>query len=245
MATPSTRLQAKLDLIHPVLTQQAAYLWRDPDPASRYRIYLRTMHTIVRSAVPLMEAAIERATQLADHDRVAAGLARYLGHHVDEERGHDQWLLEDLEVAGGDPAEAGRRIPSMRVAELVGAQYYWLRHHHPISLIGHIAAIEGYPPPIGFADHLQHLTGLPKQAFRAIAIHERLDIRHRHELYEAIDALPLLPEHESMIGISALHTMRAAIDVIDAIRLETLIRPDPPGSSSASTARTDHILSHP
>lgn len=212
--TPSERLRAKLALVHPVMLQHAEQIWSSPFVAELYPLYLRTMHTIVRSAVPLMEAAVERARTLAAADDVAAGVARYLAHHVHEERGHDHWLLEDLEATGADPEEALRRIPSPRVATLVGAQYYWLHHHHPISLIGHIAAIEGYPPPIGFATRLRHLTGYPEKAFRAIAIHERLDIRHGRELWETIDSLPLRQEHETMIGISALHTMQGAVDVL-------------------------------
>jgi hypothetical protein len=212
--TASSRLRAKLELVHPVMQQHAELIWSSPQLPELYPVYLRAMHTIVRSAVPLMEAALDRAGQLAETDEVAAGLARYLARHVDEERGHDQWLLEDLAVTGADPQEPLLRIPSPRVAALVGAQYYWLRHHHPIALIGHIAAIEGYPPPIGFAARLRRLTGYPKAAFRAIAVHERLDLRHRSELWDAIDGLPLRREHETMIGVSALHTIQSAVEVL-------------------------------
>ena len=38
-----------------------------------------------------------------------------------------------------------RQIPSSQVATLVGAQYYWLRHYHPISLLGHMMVMEGCP----------------------------------------------------------------------------------------------------
>jgi hypothetical protein len=220
--TPSQLLRAKLNLLHPIMMQEARKLWESPLVVQFYPEYLRTMHSIVRSAVPLMESALERASELASTDDVAAGLVRYLAHHVDEERGHDQWLLEDLEATGADPREPLRRIPSPLVAALVGAQYYWLRHYHPISLIGHIAAIEGYPPPVGFAARLHDLTGYPKEAFRAIAIHERLDIRHRQELWDAIDGLPLRREHETMMGISALHTMQGATDVLAGIRVSAL-----------------------
>jgi len=221
--TPSQRLRTKLNLVHPAVMQEAEQLWGSPSVVQLYPEYLRTMHSIVRSAVPLMESALERARELAPADDVAAGLVQYLAHHVDEERGHDQWLLEDLQATGADPREPLRRIPSPLVAALVGAQYYWLRHYHPISLIGHIAAIEGYPPPVGFAARLRDLTSYPKEAFRTIAIHERLDIRHRRELWDAIDGLPLHREHETMIGISALHTMQGAIDVLAGIRASVVI----------------------
>jgi hypothetical protein len=80
-----------------------------------------------------------------------------------------------------------------------------------------MAVVEGYSPDVGFADRLQELTGHPAGAFRAIRRHERLDVRHKRELYEAIDALALEAGHEELMGISGLHTMRAAIDVFEQI----------------------------
>lgn len=217
MSTPSDRLRAKLELAFPVVQTTTERIWRSPHVRELYPVYLTTMHGIVRSAVSLMEAALERARALAADDELAAGLVPYLEHHAPEEAGHDGWLLEDLEAVGGDPAAARARVPSPNVATLVGAQYYWLRHVHPVSLLGHMAVMEGYSPQPGFADRLQALTGYPSDGFRAVRRHERLDIRHKRELYETIDALPLRAEHESLMGLSGLHTMQAAVDVFGEI----------------------------
>jgi hypothetical protein len=225
LATASGRLRAKLDLAYPALRASSEQLWSSPFVRELYPLYLSTMHGIVRTPVALMEAALERAQALAADDEVAAGLVPYLAHHAPEEAGHDQWLLEDLEALGGDPHEALRRIPSARIATFVGAQYYWLRHHHPVSLLGHMAVIEGYPPEVGFSERLRELTGYPREAFRAIRRHERLDIRHRAELYEAIDRLPLQREHETLLGISALHTVSAAIAVFEEIHAAVIAAP--------------------
>jgi len=224
--TPSARLRAKIDLAFPALQASTQRVWQSPFVRELYPVYLSTLHGIVRTPVALMEAALERARVLAPDDDVAAGLVPYLEHHAPEEAGHDRWLLEDLEALGGDPMEPLRCIPSPRVAAFVGAQYYWLRHHHPVSLLGHMAVIEGYPPPVGFSERLQELTGYPREAFRAIRRHERLDLRHRAELYEAIDGLPLRPEHETMMGVSALHTVGAAIAVFDEIH-DSVAAPEP------------------
>lgn len=217
LRTPSERLRDKLDLAYPALSAHAERIWCSPLIRQLYQTYLGTMHMIVRAAVPLMHSALEQARMRASSDDVAAGLVNYLARHLQEEAGHDTWLLQDLEAAGADRDEPLRRIPSPQVATLVGAQYYWLRHHHPVSLLGHIAAIESYHPPTGFAKQLRDLTGYPDEAFRAIARHERLDIRHKRELYEVIDNLPLECAHERMLGISALHTIQAGIDVLAEI----------------------------
>jgi hypothetical protein len=215
--TASSRLRAKLELAIPAVRASSERIWTSPFVRDLYPVYLATMHGIVRSAVPLMEAARARAEELAPDDPVAAGLVPYLAHHAPEEAGHDRWLLEDLEALGVDGDEVLGRIPSPRVASLVGAQYYWLRHQHPVSLVGHMAFVEGYPPEPGFSERLQEATGHPAAAFRALRRHERLDVRHKAELYEAIDALPLEPEHETLIGLSALHTAYGAIEVFEEI----------------------------
>jgi hypothetical protein len=215
--TPSERLRAKLELAIPPVRAASERIWTSPSVRELYPIWLATMHGIVRSAVPLMETARARAEELAPGDPVSAGLVPYLAHHAPEEQGHDRWLLEDLEALGGDPDEVLRAIPSPRVASLVGSQYYWIRHRHPVALLGHMAFVEGYPPEPGFADRLREATGYPQAAFRAIRRHERLDLRHREELFEAIEALPLEREHETLIGLSALHTASGAIEVFEQI----------------------------
>jgi hypothetical protein len=213
----SQRLRFKLDLAYPALAATASRLWGGERLRELYPVYLEIWHGVVRSAVPLIGAACDRARVLAPDDEVAAALVPYFEHHGPEEAGHDVWLLEDLEALGGDRSAALNRMPSPRVATLVGAQYYWLRHAHPVSLLGHMGVVEGYSPPPGQADRLQELTDYPPDAFRAIRRHERLDIKHKRELYELIDRLPLTPEHERLMGMAGLHTIEAAIDVAEEI----------------------------
>jgi hypothetical protein len=215
MSTASERLRGKLDLAYPLLRVTAEKIWSGPRVRELYPVYLATMHGIVRSAVPLIDAAAERAREL--DDPVARALVPYFEHHGPEEAGHDVWLLEDLEALGGDRAAAAAAIPTANVAEMVGAQYYWLRHVHPVSLLGHMAVVEGYSPDVGFSNRLQEATGYPADAFRAIRRHERLDIRHKRELYEAIDALALDESHEALMGLSGLHTIQSAAKVFAQI----------------------------
>ena len=217
MNTPSKRLSAKLDLAYPMLNEQAQRIWFSPNVRNLYPLYLITMHMVVRSAVPLMEAAIEQARTYGSSDKLALGLILYLTRHIEEESGHDLWLLEDLEATGISSKDALKHMPPSQVASLVGAQYYWLRHHHPISILGHLTALESYHPPYGFAKRLSGLTGYPIEAFRAISRHERLDVIHKRELFELMDELPLSRETEKIMSISGLHTLESGIDVLNYI----------------------------
>lgn len=212
--TPRRRLQAKLELAWPMLQLQAQRLWGSSYVRQVYPEYLKTMHGVVRSAVHLMEKAIEACQRLPDSDPLKAPLIHYFSKHMEEERGHDIWILEDYEATGGNRADVLQQMPSALMASFVGAQYYWMFHYHPITLVGHIAALEGYHPPLGFAQRLSELTQYPMEAFRAIARHEKLDITHRRELYAFIDDLPLSKTDEKAMGLSGLHTMKSAAEVL-------------------------------
>ena len=214
--TTSERLRQKLSVALPSFAGVAWQIWDSPHVASLYQEYLCTMHCIVRSSVPLMETAIARAHEL-DGDPVAAGVAAYLESHVDEERRHDEWVLQDLEATGFDRDGPLRRIPPPAVAAVVGSQYYWIRHHHPVALLGHIAVVEGYPPSVSLARTLEERTGFGADAFRSLARHSMLDIHHRDEFLDALDARPLQRAHEELVGVSALHTVRGLIDVFEQL----------------------------
>jgi Iron-containing redox enzyme len=183
--------------------------------------YLVLQHQIIRATVPLTEAALEQAHSLPEADALAAPLAEYLLEHVDEERGHDDVLLDDLAVLGLRREEVLARLPSPAVARLVGAQYYWLVHHHPVAFLGFVGVMEGYPPPAELVELLIERTEYPREAFRTFAEHGELDPGHRDHLDRTLDALPLSEEHEVAIGVSALATLDGATLVLE----ELLARP--------------------
>ena len=205
----SAVLRARLDLSAPALRAASALLW-EPSPglAERYLDYLEAMHGVIRASVPLMVAAIRRCSELPA-DSVAGALAPYLVGHVAEETGHDDWLLDDVLVAGRDPEAVRSGLPGPVIARLVGPQYYWIAHHHPVALLGYIAVLEGNAPPPGLARHLAERTGLPDAAFRTLHAHAVLDTGHRDELDALLDRLPLEPPHLEAVCLSALHTVDA------------------------------------
>lgn len=199
----------------PVLLAAGRRFAEHPRLRDLYPSYLRASHWIIRASIPLMETALVRARELAAEDPVAAGVAEYLEHHIDEELGHDEWLLEDLELLGHPRADVLGEVPSVAVAALVGAPYYWILHYHPVAVLGYIALLEGYPPRIEDVDMLIDRTGYDRQAFRTLIRHAELDPLHRDDLDEALDRLPLTPAHAAVVGLCALHSVEAFVRVMD------------------------------
>jgi hypothetical protein len=181
--------------------------WSHPELPGLFADYLVRTHSIIRASVPLMETARARAEELAAHDDVAADLATYLAHHIREERHHDDWLLDDLEALGVARDAVLARMPSPTVAALVGSQYYWIRHYHPVALLGYIAVLEGTPPVAEHVEAVISQTGLPRDAFRTILKHADLDPHHRDALNRALDAMPLTADHAATIAVSGFSTL--------------------------------------
>jgi Iron-containing redox enzyme len=217
--TASWYLRRKIGLVLPALVDASERVCTHPRVRELYPEYLITSHCIIRASVPLMEAGRERAQALADDDPLAAELAPYYEHHIPEELHHDDWLLDDLEVLGRDRSEVLSRIPAPTVAALVGAQYYWMFHYHPVALLGYIAVLEGYPPTPELVDDLVAGTGYDPSAFRTVLAHAELDPGHSAELDELLDSLPLTREQSGVVGLSAMTTVelyaRALDEVVD------------------------------
>ncbi|MDP8932162.1 MAG: iron-containing redox enzyme family protein [Actinomycetota bacterium] len=213
----SDRLRRKLAFAFPVLSAAGRRFLDHPRAAELYPEYLFTMHCIVRASVPLMEAAVQQAAAVSDRDLVADRVAEYLEQHIPEERDHDEWLLEDLETLGVDRSAVLARPPSASVAAVVGAQYYWVIHYHPVALLGYIALLEGYPPRRDEIEALMARTGLDPGAFRTLLAHAELDPHHRDDLNRTLDGLPLQPEHRSALGVSAMHSVYLLARCIDEV----------------------------
>ena len=166
--------------------------------------YLILQHQIIRATVPLTEAALAQARRL--DDSIGPPLAAYLEEHVDEELGHDETLLGDLERIGLGRARVLARVPSPSVAALVGGQYYWILHHHPVAFLGYVGLMEGYPPTPELIAMLIERTGYSQDAFQTLIEHAELDPGHRDHLDRTLDELPLDDSHELAIGLSAIGT---------------------------------------
>ncbi|MGH3110193.1 MAG: iron-containing redox enzyme family protein [Gaiellaceae bacterium] len=223
MPTASARLQRKLELIAPTFATPGRLLLEHPRAGELCPEYLASSTYVTLTTVPLMEAALERARALAAEDGVAAGLAVYLEAHIPEElHGGEpgRAALDDLDALGVDTdALVARPLPP-QVAALIGSQFFWIQHRHPVAILG-LVALEAFHPHAPTVERLIETTGLPRDGFRQLLLHAELDVAHAEELHRVIDALPLEPEHEELIGLSALHSMACLIDAwLDVVAAE-------------------------
>lgn len=183
--------------------------------------YLAAGFPLTSTLVPLMEAALERARALGPEDRVAVGLAEYLERHIPEETHSEEpggAALDDLDALGVDGNALLAQPPSTKMAALIGTQYFWIFHCHPVAILGYLE-LEAYHPRPATIERLIEKTGYPRAGFRQLLLHAKLDAVHATELHRVLDSLPLEAEHERLIGVSALHSMSLLISaMLDVVR---------------------------
>jgi hypothetical protein len=201
----SRLLREKISLVS-ASSRPGVTIWNHPALPQFYPELLFVGHCIIRASVPLMQAALQQAAAIGTEERVARQMMPYLSHHAAEELHHDEWLLDDLEALGMQREQVLTRMPPAAVAQLVGAQYYWVLHHHPAAVLGYIAVLEGSPLEAAELEAAAATSGLPRKAFRTLLKHAQLDPGHRDDLDALLDALPLSKSHASLIGSSAILT---------------------------------------
>lgn len=211
----STTVRQRIALAVPALSSRFRQLADSPAFVTRFPDYLVLQHTVIRASVPIMRDAADRLASQDASDRLATALRAYFVEHVPEELGHDEWLLEDLELLGVGREQVLAAAPSPHVAAAVGAQYYWIRHHHPVAILGYIAVLEGYPPRLADVHEWRERTKLPRGAFRTLEEHAALDPSHNEELDALLDALPLEEGDLRSICVNGLATVRSLSLALD------------------------------
>jgi hypothetical protein len=214
----SAIVRAKISLFGQAMDEAASRFWEHPQFLAAYREYIFQSHSIIRASVPLMQAA-EQACRLPHYaaDPALRQFGEYLRHHIPEETGHHEWIVDDGAVLGIERKQVLERLPLLNATHIVGAQYYWIHHFSPIALAGYIAVMEGNPPSIEFIGEVARRNRLPMEAFSSFVYHAKIDGRHREDLDRLLDELPLTPEQSALIGLSAIRTMNLMAEILEDI----------------------------
>ncbi|SIR15097.1 TenA family transcriptional regulator [Pseudacidovorax sp. RU35E] len=139
-----------------------------------YLAFLREAYHHVSHTVPLMRAFKARL------DAGHAWLEGALNEYIEEEQGHDEWILDDIRACGGD-AEAVRRGPPGHATEVMVAYAYdTIARRNPLGFFGMVHVLEGTSVSIALmaADQIQKPLGLPDAAFSYLRSHGTLDQEH-------------------------------------------------------------------
>ncbi len=162
---------ARQHLLSAPLIQQAIQ-----GEASRelYVAFLCQAYHHVKHTTPLLMAAGARVP--GDKEWVREALAEY----IEEELGHQEWILNDIEACGYDREAARNSQPNMATELMVAYAYDTIERVSPMGLFGMVQVLEGtsIAKALSAADGLKKTLQLPDQAFTYLRSHGELDIEH-------------------------------------------------------------------
>lgn len=224
--TNSDILWGKIRLAEGRLFAATHVFWNHPDLPRLFPAFLLQTFCIMRSGLGLMSAALDRVLALPD-DPVASRLAAYLQVHIEEEKDHDLWLLNDICSIGFTKRDVLAARPCTATVNLIGSQYFWIHHIHPVAVMGYLILMEGYAPLPDQLDEIQAKSGAPATAFRCLRQHADDDPAHLADLNRALDGMELTDDQARAVSMCAF----AAIDNTAAM-LEELIAGNLPARTS-------------
>jgi len=216
-STHSALLWRKIELARPRLQASCVQFWTRDDLAVAYPRFLLELHKIMRGGLAIMRLALQRSQELARADAVAAASAEYLARHIEEEKNHDKWLVEDMALCGINSDEVHSHMPNPAVAALIGAQAFWIMQEHPVALFGYLAVVEGDPPSHDHLDLIRIKSGYPEEAFRCLREHADADVLHQAELRVAIECMSLELRHHQLLALSAFETITGLTRLFDVL----------------------------
>jgi len=150
-----------------------------------YVAFLTQAYHHVRHTVPLLMAV---GSRLPDRH---GWLQDSILHYLEEETGHDEWILNDIARAGGDRVAAAASEPAVATEAMVAYAYDTVMRRNPIGFFGMVHVLEGTSVALALnaADRIQAALGLPVTAFTYLRSHGELDKQHINDLGAILERL--------------------------------------------------------
>jgi len=144
-----------------------------------YIAFLTPAYHHVKHTTPLLMACGGRLSGEYEWLRTA------IGEYIEEEMGHQEWVLNDIETCGGNK-EAVRQSadtntsPSQATELMVAYAYDMIYRVNPVGFFGMVLVLEGTSTAVATQAGEQLMTSLnlPKKAFSYLLSHGSLDISH-------------------------------------------------------------------
>ena len=139
-----------------------------------YIAFLTEAYHHVKHTVPLLKAC--KAALPAHH----VWLYDAMDEYVEEEQGHDEWILDDLRACGVDAEAVRHGQPCHATEVMVAYAYDTIARGNPLGFFGMVHVLEGTSVALALmaADRIQSGLGLPNTAFSYLRSHGTLDQEH-------------------------------------------------------------------
>lgn len=152
----------------------------------RYRNLLLELYHVVWQFNPTCAAA---ASRVSDEHR---NIRYFLYEHMMEEKGHEEWVVADLEVVGVSRETTLQYAPSGHMLALNGYNFWSADRRHPCSVLGMVYALEVIASVYGGPITSAIQESLLLEGDRGISFinsHATLDAKHMAELRVVLNTI--------------------------------------------------------
>lgn len=139
-----------------------------------YVAFLTQAFHHVRHTVPLLMAA---GSRLPPHKE---WLREAIAEYIEEELGHQEWVLNDIAASGYDADKARHSMPNRATELMIAYAYHIIDRGNPVGFFGMVHVLEGTSVSVAdkAASCIASSTGLSENAFSYLRSHGALDIQH-------------------------------------------------------------------
>jgi pyrroloquinoline quinone (PQQ) biosynthesis protein C len=140
---------------------------------SLYIDFLTEAYHHVKHTFPVLALAASRTSD----ERYQDALVEYM----EEERGHEKWILDDIRTVGGNPEAVRNGSPGIPCQIMVGYAYYAIERVSPYAYLGSVHVLEGLSVLLAdkLADAMKTSLGAKSDAgFTYLRTHGSLDAEH-------------------------------------------------------------------
>ena len=164
-----------------------------------YIAFLTQAYHHVKHTVPLLMACGARLPER--HEWLRSAIAEY----IEEELGHQEWILNDLAACGADPEAVRHGQPALATELMVSYVYDRIARHNPVSFFGMVNVLEGTSIALATraAAAIRGSLGLPAAAFSYLNSHGSLDLEHMRFFEDLMNRLDADEDREAVV-----HTAR-------------------------------------
>jgi pyrroloquinoline quinone (PQQ) biosynthesis protein C len=172
-----------------------------------YLAFLTQAYHHVRHTTPLLMALGGRLPERL------GWLRKAVAEYIEEEIGHEEWILNDINAAGGDAAQVRASAPELAAELMVAYAYHVIDRGNPAGFFGMVYVLEGTSVALALmaADRLQQGLGLPDSAFSYLRSHGTLDQQHTQHLAKLLEQMTETDQQEVIRCARIFYTLYANI----------------------------------
>lgn len=176
-----------------------------------YLAFLGQAYHHVRHTTPLLMALGGRLPERL------AWLRRPVAEYIEEEIGHEEWILNDIAAVGGDVDAVRHSGPDLPAEVMVAYAYDLVYRGNPAAFLGMVFVLEGTSVALALniADRLQQALLLPDKALTYLRSHGTLDQEHTRHLAELLEKMS--PEDQADVEHAAKVFFRLYAEIFRAL----------------------------